>query len=350
MKTPTAKKLPSGSWHCRVRVDGKDVSITAKTEKTAIAEAMAVKAGMKREISLPKGSRTLSEVIDEYITARSTILSPSTIRGYRIIQKYRFEPVMHTPLNRLKETDFQRAVNMDARKFSAKTIRNSWGLVSSVISEQYDRQIRVSLPQIIRQERPFLQPEQIPQFLDAIRGTRHELSLLLGLHGLRASEILAVRRGDVDLEKSTIRISGAAVLDENNRLVQKAENKNAASRRTIPILIPRLADLVRASDAGQNDLLSSASSSGTLYHAVTRACNQARLPCIGVHGLRHSFASLCYHLGLSEATTMRLGGWADPGTMRRIYTHLADSDLLSQSKKLSDFFLSVKNGNENDNE
>lgn len=38
MKTPTAKKLPSGSWHCRVRVNGEDVSITAETEKAALAD------------------------------------------------------------------------------------------------------------------------------------------------------------------------------------------------------------------------------------------------------------------------------------------------------------------------
>ena len=36
MKTPTARKLPSGSWYCRVRVGGEDVSITAPTEKAGI--------------------------------------------------------------------------------------------------------------------------------------------------------------------------------------------------------------------------------------------------------------------------------------------------------------------------
>ena len=48
MKTPKAKKLPSGSWYVRVRIDGQDVSITRPTEKEALAEAMAVKAGLSR--------------------------------------------------------------------------------------------------------------------------------------------------------------------------------------------------------------------------------------------------------------------------------------------------------------
>jgi hypothetical protein len=47
MKTPKARKLDSGSWFCRVMVDGKTFCITRDTEKAAIAEAMAIKAGMK---------------------------------------------------------------------------------------------------------------------------------------------------------------------------------------------------------------------------------------------------------------------------------------------------------------
>ena len=350
MKTPTARKLPSGSWFVRVRINGEDIGITRDTEKAAIAEAMAIKAGIKREEVERQENRTLREAINDYIDERSAVLSPSTVRGYRIVQNHRFASVMDIPLRRIKDADFQRAVNTDSRSFSAKTLRNSWGLVSSVLSSQCGRNIRVTLPQVIREERPFLQPEQIPIFQDAIRGTKHELSLLLGLHGLRASEILAVQRKDIDLQKGTVSVHGAAVLDENNTLVQKVENKNSASRRTIPILIPRLAELVQTSQTGAEDRLSHASSSAILHHAVTRACEKTGLPPIGVHGLRHSFASLCYHLGLSEATTMRLGGWSDPGTMRKIYTHLADSDLSAQSQKLADFFLSQKNGNENGNE
>ena len=45
-KRPSARKLPSGSWFCRVRVNGKDIPITKPTKKEAEAEAMAVKYGI----------------------------------------------------------------------------------------------------------------------------------------------------------------------------------------------------------------------------------------------------------------------------------------------------------------
>ena len=47
MKIPKAKQLPSGSWFCRVRGNGQDIGITRPTEKEAVAEARAVKAGAK---------------------------------------------------------------------------------------------------------------------------------------------------------------------------------------------------------------------------------------------------------------------------------------------------------------
>ena len=89
MKVPKARKLPSGSWFCRVRVNGQDIGITRPTEKEAIAEAMAIKAGTKA--AAKSGRKTLTEAIDNYIAVRENVLSPSTIRGYRAIQNGRFK-------------------------------------------------------------------------------------------------------------------------------------------------------------------------------------------------------------------------------------------------------------------
>ncbi len=89
MKTPKAKKLPSGSWFVRIRIDGKDIGITRPTEKEAVAEAMAVKAGIIKARREEK-TKTVSAAIDSYIDARVNVCSPSTIEGYRKIQRTRF--------------------------------------------------------------------------------------------------------------------------------------------------------------------------------------------------------------------------------------------------------------------
>ena len=71
---------------------------------------------------------------------------------------------------------------------------------------------------------------------------------------------------------------------------------------------------------------------------------------INNHGLRHSFASLAYHLQIPEKIAMEIGGWADDGTMRKIYTHLSQKDIAKRAEEFSNFFSSKKqNGNENGN-
>ena len=44
---------------------------------------------------------------------------------------------------------------------------------------------------------------------------------------------------------------------------------------------------------------------------------------------------------------MQIGGWADAGTMRKIYTHIAQADINYYSGAMSQFY---KNANENAND
>ncbi len=44
---------------------------------------------------------------------------------------------------------------------------------------------------------------------------------------------------------------------------------------------------------------------------------------------------------------MEIGGWSDSQTMKKIYTHIAQSDMKRYEAKFADFF---KNANENANE
>ena len=58
MKKPVAKQLPSGAWFCRVRIDGRDISITRDDKDVAEAEAYAIKTGIKEADKKPKKKTT----------------------------------------------------------------------------------------------------------------------------------------------------------------------------------------------------------------------------------------------------------------------------------------------------
>lgn len=347
VKYPTARQLPSGSWFCRVRVNGQDISITKPTEKEAVAEAMAIKEGIIEARKAPK-KKTVTAAIDDYIEARRNILSPSTIRGYKIIQDHRFRPMMQKDIYSITQEQWQRAVNLEAKAITAKTLKNSWGFISSVIAETTGQHITVRLPQVIRAERPWLTPEQIPVFVEAIKGDIAEVPALLALSSLRRSELLDLRWDDIDMDNGTIRVSGSAVHDEDGQLIHRAENKNTTSQRIVPMIQPLKDALDRTEQRGEYVVQLSPN---TIFRHINQACESNGLPKVGVHGLRHSFASLAYYLNMPEKVAMEIGGWANDQTMHKIYTHISQSQVTTAAQAFTDFFApeKAKNGNENGN-
>lgn len=329
MRIPKVKKLPSGNYHCEVKINGKRISITEPTKNECHNKAVLLKSGIAKNAV----NTTLRNAIDRYIEARSNVLSPATIRGYRTMQKNRFAGVMDMRIDAV--TNWQAVVNAETRTCGSKTLKNAWGFVASVLKENGVTTNNITLPQVITSEHAFLQPDEIRPFLAAIRDDKYELVYLLALHGMRHSEIMALDIKN-SISNDRIKIRGAAVPNELHKYVWKAENKNTTSRRDVPVLIPRVVELIRDSKEDQQAVVQSTSYG--VYKHLIRICQDNGFEYMGLHGLRHSFASLCYKLQISEAETMRLGGWSDPGVMRRIYTHLSEIENRESEEKLRNFF------------
>ncbi len=162
------------------------------------------------------------------------------------------------------------------------------------------------------------------------------MAMLLGLHSLRMSEIRALRFPDsFDMKKGSIFVSGAVVRDEHNKEVFKQRNKTRQSARTVPIMIPRLRELLEA-QSKDGYIVTQANS--TINRHIRTIAEQQGLPNITEHCLRHSFASLGYHLRLSEIEVMSMGGWSDSSTVHDIYLHLAQRDRLKAENKMAKFY------------
>lgn len=332
MKLSKPQKLKSGVYVIRMRLNGKSVAVYGDTEAECRRNATAIKANhLTGRVPIGNVTVTVTEAIDNYIAKRPK-LSPSTVRGYRSIQKNVFTSVTN---KKLDEVNWQKAIDDDDH--APKTIHNAWGFIASVLAENGLSVPKVRLPAKISNERAFLQPNQIPTFLEAIKGAECELAALLGLHSLRRSEILDVTFGDIDLKNQIIHVRGAAVVNDNNELIHKKTNKNATSRRDVPIMIPRLTELIKEKNGKPKDYLVTLNPNN-IWRGVNTICRNNDLPEIGCHGLRHSFVSLAYHLGWTEISTMKVAGYADYQTMRKIYTHLADEDKQKDIKKMQSFF------------
>ena len=329
VKVPAPRLLPSGSWNIYLRAEGQ--SITEATPELCTAKAQAIRAGF---VARQKAVRdTLSEAIDRYIEDKKLRLSPSTIRGYRKIQELRFKGVMGRPISSV--ANWQKVVNEEAAFVSPKTLKNSWGFVRSVLRRE-GLEVSVELPPVPKAERPWLTPEQIPAFLEAINGKPCELAALLALHGLRRSELLGLDWDHVDLARETIAVRNTRVVGVGEKVVDKPLTKTESSTRTIPFLIPSLKPLLEAQPDKTGLILKEYPN--THFRRINSVCEAAGLPAVGLHGLRHSLASLGYRLKLSELELQQLGGWADYQTVHKIYLHLSQADRDAAAEKLTDYF------------
>lgn len=331
VKIPKARQLRSGAWNIELRAEGE--SITEATAELCEAKARAIRAGF---IAAKKAAprMTVDDAMRKYIESRE-LLSPSTLRGYEAIRRTRFRAISNKDINAV---DWQKAINAEAKLCSPKTLKNAWGLFSSALKSAGVDTGDVTLAQVASKDLPWLDYEQIKTFLEAVKYEPCELGALLALHSLRRSEIYALTAADVDLAKGLIRVEGAAVLDADNNLTQKDTNKNETSRRAVPIMIPRLREMLPEAITAAGDGALVQGSLNTLYVQINRVCGAAGLPRVGVHGLRRSFASLAYHLRWSELETMRVGGWSDYKTMRKIYTKLAERDKSAAAQKMEQFY------------
>lgn len=343
MKVPEPRKMTSGNWFIQMRLGGVSISVTEPTKKDCIRKAEMIKAEYRagaREIKKASASPTLTKAIDAYIEKRKNTLSPSTITGYRRIQNGRFKDAMRRPVSEL--TDWQSICDKEAQLCSPKTLRNAYHFICSVLKENGITPKKVTLPTLVPHTREWLEPDQIKTLIASVSGSSIELPVLFALHSLRRSEILALDWANIDLKGNCIHVRGAVVKDETGTFVKKQSNKNKSSTRTLPIMIPELASALKAvpEDDRSGPVITVCGDS--ICNMINRACRDAGLPEVGTHGLRHSFASLAYHLGMSELETMEIGGWSDTQTMHKIYTHLAAKDRIKAENKMAAFYKNAK--------
>ena len=316
-------------WFNQITVDGARVYISAFSEEDYYAKARAAKS-KQIEIKKDPTKTTLGRVIDKFVDANDAVLSPSTIKAYKSMRKTRFSGYMDRGVGSI---DYQRMVNEEAKIVKPKTLANAWRLVTASFAYAKMENPKVNLPKIPKSERPWLDYQQIETFLQAIRGDDCEIAALLALNGLRRSELLHLTDADIDTDRDLIFVRGASVYNDKGEFVAKATNKNATSQRTVHIVIPRLHDLL----IDRQGIIVT-TKPNTTYVQVNRICRECGLPEVGVHGLRHSYVSLAWHLGMDILTIQREGGYSNFDTVNKVYMHLAAQDANSDIVQMKQFY------------
>lgn len=336
VKLPKIEQLPSGAWHTRVLIDNRRISITRETYEETLAEYLALKNGVMAASEKRSGKNiTLEEAVTDYIASKEGFLSPSTIAGYEKFKRNMMLPMMKRNIFAVTNDQWQAAIRAEHKSGkSPKYIKNGWMFFSACIVAAGADRPEVMLYPPEHNERAYLTPDEIDKFVDAVKGQPVEIPALLCLSSLRRSEILALTWDNVDLKNNAIYIKGATVRGTKG-LVTKKQNKSRKSRRPIPIIPPLKAALQAVSPKSGPVVKMTGDYS---LSKVKKTCESAGITVVGLHGLRHSFASLAYHLGIPEMIAAEIGGWNDLSTMHNIYTHLAQKDIAKRSQGFCDWF------------
>jgi len=313
----TAKKLPSGSWRCQVYdytdADGKRHyrSFTAETKKQA--EKLAADYAVDKEGKKPIPEYTLNEAIGAYCDLKSNVLSPSTLRGYRIMVKY-YGSFGNTTLKKINSDSIQRWINGFSSDHSPKTVKNAYGLIRSVMDAfAPDVRLRVTLPQKVRPEL------YVPSDGDVQAVLRHfidkgdkdmEIAVYLAAFGtLRRSEVCALMADDV---KDNVVHVHRAMVDMGGGKWTVKTTKTISSDRYIPMpefvieKLPKEGNIVNLTP-------------NTLTRRFEEALKKLSIEKFRFHDLRHYSASILHALGMPDQYIMQRGGWSSDQTLKNIY-------------------------------
>ena len=327
-----AKKLPSGSWRCRVYSytdeDGKKhwESFSAPTKAEAEMMAAEYAANKKRRV---RHDLTVAEAIEGYITSREAVSSPSTIRGYRQMQRTRYGTIGRLKIHSLTSEDMQLFVSeLVQAGLSPKTVRNVYGLLTASVALYDERAtFRVKLP-AKQKKRPVSPSDDAVAALYEAASDKMKICIALGCRSVRRGEISALKYEDI--HNGVAHIHADMVKNSKGKWIYKEIPKTEGSDRYI-----KVPDFGK----GKGFIIKWTPDSITKRFIYLR--NKLGLT-IRFHDLRHYFASTAAVLQIPDIYTADMGGWQrDGSTMKAVYQNNIKSMSDYYAKKIDDHITDV---------
>lgn len=281
---------------------------------------------------------TVGEAIVKYIQSKKDVISPTTYREYTQTWRNNFEDIRNLPIQRLTQEQVQVEVNKLAAVNAPKTVRNKFGVLSSTLSMfRPDFVCRITLPQKTKSDIVIPTEEDMMALFRETYGTSMEIPVLLGsISGMRASEIIGLRWSSVDLDKRTIRVKEAKVLNESREYVVK-RTKTRAGTRTIRLL-PHVCDALRRHyDPAQEYVvpLTYAQVYDRYQRALERCCPGKHYT---FHELRHYACSVMIWMGLPIKYIADYLGHETEYTTNLVYSHIMADKKDAVFDKLTQYY------------
>lgn len=354
-------ELPSGNirrqvfvgWKPKIDKEGKPIldekgnqvmirdyrSITA----SSVAEADLLAAQLKADVNKKTASdMTLKDAINKYIDSLRATRSPKTIEGYEIIRDNAFQSIMDKSIKKLNNDTLQLAIDTECNRIStassnkkkqkpisAKTVRNEWGLIVSVLNKYAPAlNVSVNLPGYKARVNELSAPEDI---FRVVKGTEIELAVLLAMWlSFTMSEIKGLTKASIKgdylyIDKVTVTTKKGEVTKD----IGKNSTRNRMHR--IP---PYIKDLINKVETDNLVPLTAA----TIKARFTRLLKKNELPHMSFHDLRHVNASVMSFLNIPDKYAMERGGWTTDKVMKGTYMQVYNAERIKVDDNIDNYF------------
>ena len=333
---------PTGTFYLRKRIGGKIVRQALGTKSITVAKAKLPGAvsllTAQRGASKSSGScSTIGECIDA-VKARVAI-NPN-LRAAS--SKYRTDTIIFLEktfpgLRKLKPKEFTSTVCLEwfssiKGQYSGALVNNALGSLRMIVKEAMKSGLILKDPtedikrtRVVPKKLTLPSPDDFKKMVACIRKPKNEIKHswrsdaaadlveFLAYSGCRKAEANKLKWSDIDERQKTIFVTGKGGKSRYIPIVSKMAE--------LLQRLPRKSDFVlRVLDAEKS---------------MTRAAEEAGVPRITHHDLRHLFATVCIESGVDIPTVSRWLGHVDGGALAlRVYGHLRKDHSASAADKV----------------
>ena len=350
------RKRDDGRWEGRIVVGHKANGdpifrhVYAKTQK-ALTEKLHQSIECYQDVELTEDSRmTLGEWLDRWLAEyKDGTIRSGTLEGYRnYIENYIKPQLGGKQVSLITPQDVQRMyrrlksggrVREDAegsKRLSDSTVRHIHTMLHGAMKAAVQAHIipknpteNATVPKSNYKPMQVLNEQELDTFLQAVQKDDiwRDFFYTELMTGLRRGEICALMWRDFDAKAGTLGIS-RTLHSKGQGIYALGDTKTSQGNRTI-ILPESVAALLRArkkASISQWIFPQPASpelpmNPGTAYRRLKTLLEEAGLPSIRFHDLRHTFATLALQNGMDVKTLSAMLGHVSAATTLDIYTH-----------------------------
>jgi integrase len=337
----STRKLPSGRWQARYRVERvwRVAPTTYRTKRDAESFLATTRAALERGswVDPQRGRITLRAYRSPWL-ANKVNLRPRTKEQYEINLRLHILPGLgETRLSSITPTRVREwnAALLLEQQLGPPTAAKCYRLLHGILATAVEDELITRNPCVLRglatsraAERPTASIEQVYELAEAITPSLRMMVLLATFTGLRLGELRALRRCNLDLDHRTLRVVEQLQELSSGQLVV-GPPKTAAGVRTVSIPEALIEDLrthlVRFGGDGADGLVFCGTRHQplhrkTFYRHWRLAVKAVSLEGFRFHDLRHTGNTLAAATGASTRELMSRMGHASPRAAL-IYQH-----------------------------